>query len=256
MEHNRKWGKFYIVPIYFCFYRKNNYLCKIIKTKNMKKISLCLFTIISLFLVSCESSDSENTTNLTTLNKSDIVGVWKSGNYFISFSSDNYYEAYLNDTFIDSGTYSLTDTTATVNNNYLSRRSIIKISKRNNFIKCHISYTTNESIYQYIDGTYNKSEDIPTSSNHIIIGKSDTWLTPNFSATTYFTSNYGGYEEVNNGDLKGIKRDMYYLYLYPYIYMQRYETKDTSHGSNTFNKDIPEILIEKITVNNNGTITF
>jgi hypothetical protein len=219
----------------------------------MKKQLLFLLAFLPMVLISCSSSSDDNNETTNSLKLSDITGVWKSGDHFISFSSDNYYQSYLNDTLIDSGTFSISGETVTCNNNYLARKTVIDINKNSDKMNCSISYTQS-NITKKINGVFTKSDDTPTISNHIIIGKSDTWLTPNFSATTYFTTNNGGYEEVNNGALKGIKRNVYYVYLYPYIYMQRYEAKDISHGSNSFNTDIPEILIEKVSINDNGTI--
>lgn len=230
----------------------------------MKK-NLFLFTItVFLLLASCSKAEDDSTTDdsKNTISQSDIIGVWKSGDYFVSFSSNNYYIAYLSDIFIDSGNYTISENVITCQNNYLAKTTTINIKvENNNQLTCQFTYTDGEGINKTINITFDKSADSPTQSNHVIIGKSDTWKISwgngGYSDVIgkYTTSN-GGYEEILTGNLKGVKRDVYYIYLHPFIYYQRYRSEDHSHGSNTFNKDILSISKKTVTINSNGSISF
>ena len=52
----------------------------------MKKI-LFMTAWVALYLISFASCSSDNEENLQNLNSSNLIGVWESGDYFISLKS-------------------------------------------------------------------------------------------------------------------------------------------------------------------------
>lgn len=83
-----------------------------------------------MMLAGCSKSDGDEPAPQYKLTKDNIVGVWRSGDYWVSFSSDGYNSAYFpieNDERIDEGIYTVNGDTITVENSlyYSTTRYII-----------------------------------------------------------------------------------------------------------------------------------
>lgn len=97
---------------------------------NLKLMAFALVTSFSLAFISCGGDDEEDNTNpapeqpTTTYSP---VGVWESGNYFLSLSSDNFLTAYFAERFLDCGNYTISDDMITCNNTYYARPTQYKI---------------------------------------------------------------------------------------------------------------------------------
>ena len=227
----------------------------------MKKI--LLFAMITLLFAGCSKSDSIDGNKENALQKSDIVGVWKSGDYFVSFSDGNYYIAYLTGTFIDSGYFKLDGTNVKCDNNYFKKSTTINIkSIKNDLMACKIDYIDGEGKAKSLDKTFTKTSETPTQSNNIVIGKSYTGTFvvqsngARFDYITRFTDLNGGYEEVLNGVMKDVRRNLYYIYLHPLVYMQRYKYENGKYDTYPYNYDILEVSKRAVVIGNNGNVSF
>ena len=74
----------------------------------MKKTLLMIQMVVFLLGFMACSSENDNTKEMERLSftQSDIIGVWASGDFFVSFGADGFYTAFIDDHFIDSGNYS------------------------------------------------------------------------------------------------------------------------------------------------------
>lgn len=223
-----------------------------------------LLLIIGIFaLVGCSKSDSIEDNKESALQKSDIVGVWKSGDYFVSFSDGNYYIAYLTGTFIDSGYFKLDGTNVKCDNNYFKKSTIINIeSLKNNLMDCKINYIDGEGKAKSLDKTFTKSSEEPAKTNHVVIGKfsSSRFFVQSNGASFDYNTNYssanGGYEEVTSGTMKDVRRNLYYVYLHPFVYIQRYKYENGKYGTYPFNYDILEVYKRDVTIGKNGNVSI
>lgn len=72
----------------------------------MKKI-FTLITLVMLFMA-CSSDDQQEPAVINhPIKKSELIGVWADGDYFVSFDSEGFYSVYIADNFIDCGDYSI-----------------------------------------------------------------------------------------------------------------------------------------------------
>ena len=81
----------------------------IIHSCTMKKTLLMIQMVVFLLGFMACSSENDNTKEMERLSftQSDIIGVWASGDFFVSFGADGFYTAFIDDHFIDSGNYSI-----------------------------------------------------------------------------------------------------------------------------------------------------
>jgi hypothetical protein len=106
----------------------------------MKKI-LFMTAWVALYLISFASCSSDNEENLQNLNSSNLIGVWESGDYFISFNKDGFYAAYLDEKFIDSGAYTINKNSVLCVNPYKVSKTNYSMSLANEELTADISYT-------------------------------------------------------------------------------------------------------------------
>lgn len=73
----------------------------------MKKTLLFTLALVSVMLIGCSKSEDNigDPEAEQALTKEQIVGVWRNGDYWVSFSEDGYMTAYLSDKCIASGDF-------------------------------------------------------------------------------------------------------------------------------------------------------
>lgn len=151
-----------------------------------------------------------------------IIGTWANGNYFVSFSNEGYYSAYIADTFIDSGTYERIDDEINCFNNYFQRHTEYTIKD--------LSDSEMTLIIKYIDvwGNENKNEmtliktdgDI-ISKNNTLTGKSISWLSNYFGTITMtFSSSNSGIKAASKGSAAKYPLNFFYIYVGDKLYYQ------------------------------------
>ena len=78
---------------------------------NLKLMAFALAAVLSIGFISCGDDDDEDNPNPNQEQPTVIyspVGVWESGNYFLSLSSDNFLTAYFAERFLDCATILIT----------------------------------------------------------------------------------------------------------------------------------------------------
>ena len=150
----------------------------------MKQVLLMAVLAAGLLLTGC-SKDSENNGMETkgnteqktqTLTKEQIVGVWRNGDYWVSFSEDGFMCGYLSDKCIVEGGYEVfQDQIIVVSDFFEHNITAFKITDvTDKTLECNVKYSE-------IDGTslkdaegtmtFTKSQEQPTACENEIIGK-------------------------------------------------------------------------------------
>ena len=108
------------------------------------------------------------------MTKEQIVGVWRNGDYWVSFAEDGYMSAYLSDKCIAEGDYTIVKDTVKAESSMYYHFT--------DFIVKHITTTTLDCavVLNAFDGsfspkvndyTFTKTEEEPCPKNHRLIGK-------------------------------------------------------------------------------------
>lgn len=219
----------------------------------MKKYLLILLTIASVFaVVACSSSSDDNT---TPKQETNIVGVWANGDYFISFNKDGYYIAYLNDKFIDSGSYTESDNSVICKNNYNNNTTTYKLLKVGSKLDAVVTYKNFEGHNVSENISFSKTTKTPSEKDNFLIGKSYSYETMYYrTVTDKFETHNTIYHTSNKS--KSFKNVWYYIYLEPNIYYQKFTPTDKQYPSSTFMDDCDtwNVHIEKVTTDSNGNI--
>lgn len=219
----------------------------------MKKYLLFLLTIASAFAVTaCSSSSDDNT---TPKQETNIVGVWANGDCFISFNKDGYYIAYLNDKFIDSGSYTESDNSVICKNNYNNKTTKYKILKVGSELDVIVTYNNFEGNDVTETISFSKTTKTPSEKDNFLIGKSFSYETMYYgTVTNKFETHNIIYHTSNKG--KSFKNVWYYIYLEPNIYYQKFIPTDKQYPTSTFMNDCNtgNVYIEKIHTSSNGDI--
>jgi len=148
-----------------------------------KIIMYIVLSLTALAFASCGSSDEpsgeENHPSESEIISQKIVGVWKNGAYFVSFSKEHFNSAFLNSQTIDEGTYSVNKDTILVNNSFrgVQTKYVIK-SIIDSTLTCEVTYHP-FNIRGYSDApkaetkvmTFKQTKDKPCVKEHNLIGK-------------------------------------------------------------------------------------
>lgn len=223
-------------------------------------ILLTVALVAGMMLAGCSKDESNmEETKGQTLTKEQIVGVWRSGDYWVSFSSDGYMSAYLSDKCIAEGDYTIDGDTVKVTdgiwrNTYWGMGNthfeVAKISEGS--LTATATFTDLSVMYYYSEETevahtlrqtytFSKTSETPCSRNNVLIGKSckapmDVWYYthPVLSEPGYPVCIDGSFEltvESRNqitvriypfeyeGETSGDIISYDYVYLQPKIYM-------------------------------------
>lgn len=236
----------------------------------MKQVLFMAMLAAGMLLTGCSKSESSEEQRKgndmeQSLTKEQIVGVWRSGDYWVSFSEDGFMSAYLSDKCITEGDYTIDGDTVKADNS--------EIYFVTTFLMRYVSPANMESTITYYDFgendgevitknfSFTKSSEEPCTKNNILLGKSfsyDTTVTYyDFSTNRHCTVD--GFAECKVRNYCIIDRILgttdravsglwiYYIYLPPFLYFHAYETG--------YNKPLSIIEIKKLLIDDSGNIT-
>lgn len=118
----------------------------------MKQVLLMTVLAAGMLLVGCSKEDSngmetkENTEQTQALTKEQIVGVWRNGDYWVSFAEDGFMCGYLSDKCIVEGNYQvLHDQIIVVSDFFVNNITVFKItSVTNESLTCDLKFSNIE----------------------------------------------------------------------------------------------------------------
>lgn len=214
---------------------------------------------VALALVCC---GKETPTNEKEPEKEySIVGVWESNDKFLSFSSDGFYCAYLNDNFIDAGTYNRDKDEIRCTVDYFNRSTSYKIqSISDNSIDVKYTYTGIDGIAHQDFISFKKRSLLPTSSSHALLNKTYQENTSYAGIVTYsFSTSSSGSRVASGGAAKNYPLRMFYIFLNDKVYMQYFTNSNGSNaipsiGGWTTQADRGDVFIYKVSFSNTGGI--
>lgn len=229
-----------------------------------KKILFVLFAFLyAVSLVSCGGDDNEKDEptppqdNTITLSK--IEGVWASGDYFVSFSSDKFCTAFVAPVFLDSGSFQLADGVVTCRNSYFNHSTIYTIkSVTDSKMSVEVAYTDFRGDNKTATVALTKTAEFPVEKENPLVGKSYTSRSQYFgTVTNSFTTYCSGQKTASDGNAKKYPLNIFYIYRDGKYYQQLYTNKNhqtPSIGAWTTNADDGEIQINQVTFSADGSI--
>lgn len=222
----------------------------------MKKI-LFLLLVFPFILSSCGSdSDKEDEDPIASQPKS-IVGVWENENYFISFSSDGFYTAYIADRFIDSGNYTESKGVVSCENTYFNRKTIYTIkSISDTKINVDISYKDIYGDNQNKTLEFTKSAISPASQSNTLAGKAYRSSSSLFGNVTMTFSSYNsGIKSATKGNAANYPLSFFYIYIGGKLYHQILDDKSIQVPSiGSWSTDYYTIKCWKLSFGSSGSI--
>lgn len=246
----------------------------------MKRLTSVLTAALLLAVIAAGCSSGSDEPEVPTpqykVTKENIVGVWRSGDYWVSFSSDGYNSAYFpieNDERIDEGSYTISGDTITVESQlYYSWTKYIIRSISDTSVSLTIIYnfsgTTSVQNDDYDiskDITLTKSNDTPciiddgldrktyeTTEIFNINGKKYNIKQENtFYKEYHFIKFENLYPEKDTEIFRNIPKTggRYYIYLPPYLYTVK------TPSDLGYKRNVP---VEKgtLTTNTDGSINY
>ncbi|MBQ9204727.1 MAG: hypothetical protein IJ155_10880 [Prevotella sp.] len=226
----------------------------------MKQI-LVLLALSAMLVCSCSSGDDSpvEETPKYKLDANSIVGVWRSGDYWVSFSEDGFYSAFFNigdNERIDDGDYTIDGDVVTIKNyEHTTELSLKALSSASMTFDMTYNYPlTSKKVTQEM--SFSKADGIPCKADDILVGKSFSY--------DDVSESHGGkiitftnilcddriilteYSEKNSGGESMQWR--YYVYLPPCIYHVRISSGYYPEGS--------VIKIGKISEFPDGTLSY
>lgn len=200
----------------------------------MKKI--CLLAILIFVLASCSSDDQQEPAVINhPVKKSELIGVWADGDYFMSFGEDDYFAAYLSEDYLACGAYELPmeikenelytqieDSIIVIRSKHFKQYSIFQVLEVNNTtLKVSV-------IPQYsISLTLHKINQQPATYNPALVGKSYMGITFADEYTANQESKTLQYFLFNNR-----------LYLYDMMHISVWDLSFNSNGEISSHKVI------------------
>lgn len=227
----------------------------------MKYILFIAIIISQTILLSSCTKESEDKNEIEDIINEDkqlpITGTWSNGDYFVSFSNDGYYSAYIADAFIDSGTYERVNNEINCSNYYFQRHTIFKIKDLSDTeMTIKITYTdiwgnTNEE-----EKTLNKTDDAIVSENNTLAGKSISWLSDYFGTITMtFSSSNSGIKTASKGSAAKYPLNFFYIYIGDKLYYQLLSNQSIQVPSiGGWTTDYNEVKCWKLYFSLNGSI--
>lgn len=228
----------------------------------MKKIYSYTIVVISmLFLfLSCNKEGSEITDTKDEINIEDAIkGVWTCGDYFISFSSDNYCTAFIDYDFLESGNYIIKDKDIIIHNKFRNKEHVYQIVKIDDkSIKLKMTYEG-----RYVDEkdktkvlTFYKSEENPENENNPIIGRRFVYESTYFGVVTLsFNTSCLGVKTATKGTAKNYPLNILYVYRNNTLYCIYYDTNRDAPSIGAWNPYIGYVYrYNNLEFSNNGNI--
>lgn len=218
----------------------------------MKQSVFLLF--LSVMLFSCSSDNKEE--GQKESESFNLVGVWKSGDYFISFSDEGFYSAYLSDKFIDSGNYELNqkDKIVTCKNTYTNKSTKYDIVNcTSSGLICKVTYINFEGKEVNENFSMKKVNSTPSSKEHVLIGKSYRYLAKEYG---YCIMKFDTFNtaKLTTDEYKPKAQNWYYIYLDSNIYFQRFAPNGAGLNSFYANCGKGDVNIYRMNVSSNGLI--
>lgn len=232
----------------------------------------------------CSKSDDDLTPQYK-LTKDNIVGVWRSGDYWVSFSSDGYMSAYLSDKCIAEGDYTVDGDTVKVDDGYQwikvfgkKTRFIINsisnstLSLTATYNNLHNLYVGDENLEHQVTQSYtfSKSQDAPCTKSNPLVGKTcvlpmDVWYFKGFGPDGSMVSTPGkctiNVEKYNLMDVKilpvideGENAGDFLKYLYVYLPPKLYMISIGQNGG--YYEYSRPLKIYEPTFNSDGSLTI
>lgn len=205
----------------------------------MRRFIYLYLMMFTLSLLSCGGSDGTNTEDnpepdpeLTV--KEKIKGVWRQKDlpqFFISFSDDMFYSAYLDEKTLDDGDYAVDGNTIKITHSYLGYDTKYDISKvKDDELTCKITYISlNESPVQEKTKivTFKKTSEKPSVKQNKLIGKTFETFTPYNGGLklehTVIAHNYMTFAaKTYSSGIVTFTGAVHYVYLPPKILFTRY----------------------------------
>ena len=161
--------------------------------------------------------------------KSDIVGVWENGNYFLSLSKDGFLTSYFAERYLDSGDYTIKDDKQIICSNlYYAKPTYYNIlSVANNKMTVSIEYVDVNGNNQKKEMTFTKSDKDASTKENPLTGKIFTtyFSSTNTTKVTYsFNTYYTGTKTADGGTMKKYPMAVYYIYFNNRLYFQTFKT--------------------------------
>ena len=233
--------RFYVFCAFvFFFLRKKQYLCNQKQKRmrllcNNKRNLICfigmrkiyyllllitIFSISGLTLSSCGDDEDDS--------PKSIVGVWENGKYFVSLNKDKFLTAYINNKFIDNGTYEVASDNKSFScfNTYFNHTTIYNIkSVSDTHLDLEISYINAFGENYKEDLRLTKSNKKPVSKDNGLVGKSCSFTTQSSGSATYdFTSYNTATISSANTDKSKYPQTLHYVYFDEKVYIQKFPT--------------------------------
>lgn len=233
----------------------------------MKKLLFLLIAVASVF-TSCSKDDEPNGGNETKpLTKSDIHGVWEdSQGNFLSFNENGFFcFLYLStdNVGLESGSYTLTQSTVTGYNPYFDTNMVVEIKKvENNKLSANIKYFSKHKTEKNVEVYMTKTSSVPADKENPLIGRSETVNVYGQSGsflwkkTTEFSSFNSGKMTANQGNAEKYPLSFYYVYINGNLYYQiynNYQIPSIGGWSNYNNSG--DIIFAPVTIKN-GSISI
>lgn len=223
-----------------------------------QKIFFLMLIIASVFtLGSCSSDDDEKSKEPQTKSYTE-VGVWQSGNYFISFSSDHFLTAYVAPGFMDCGAYSRSDDVITSSNTYFAKTTTYNIkSIDDKSMTVNITYTDIAGESKTTSLTLTKSSKVPEGKDNPLIGKSYSYQSTHGITTMAFNTYNTGLMTSTWKIFAPYPLTVFYVYFENCVYFQEFKPSGRQMPSmNGWGNraDNGEIMVSKVTFGSDGSI--
>ena len=230
--------------------------------KSLQLQAIALLTLLCFGFTSCGEDvvveeDNQNQEQPTI--KYSPVGVWESGNYFLSLSNDNFLTAYFAERFLDCGNYTINDDNIIIcNNTYYARptKYVIK-SLSDKQLQVEINYVDVNGENQSKNLTFTKSDKFPVTKDNPVVGKTyTTYFSSSTSVkiTTSFITYHTGSRTANGGSMAKYPLDMYYIFFNNRIYYQTFKTTVQMPSIGGWNPTT-DITVWELEFAPNGTIS-
>lgn len=204
---------------------------------SFKKLFLLVSLILPLAFFSCGGDDGEEVApsskeDSSTLKVNDLVGVWRNGNYFISFSEDDFFTGWPAKSFLDRGDYTIKGNVVSVYNPYFHRTNTytITLSQDGKSMSVLIDYYDAENNEKLSDTrTFTKTEELPAIDQNPLANIAFSYFNGVFEYITYTNSSaYFGVKSAHKGEAAKHPINYFYIYLNGSMYYQQYP--DTGSG--------------------------
>lgn len=235
----------------------------------MKQVLFMVVIAAGMLLAGC-SKDSEinemvttgNTEQTQALTKEQIVGVWRSSDYWVSFSENGFMSAYLSNECIAEGDFVIEKDTVKAESSelYYCTKFLIKHADMNNLECAATFYELGKKAEITKDFVFSKTDEQPCTKENELIGKSFQYDMGDIRIDYFKKDIAPGTAHCRVGNYFLTSRDLiagniiveriydYYVYLPPYMYYNE------RTWFSILNKSKNVINIRKISIENDSLI--